>query len=1115
MLLSASNLLRFKKILGITLISIAAAVAGYAIREAVVRSSAHPVPVYFLFCPPVMVVGIWLGLWPGVLTTLAAAVLIANYVLPLHSKADDVALAVFVVAGIFMSITAELYRRFRDRKFDLQKREAIRASELRAEQIARDAEQDHRLAEAIQRERQRLRNVLDDLSIYVVLLGRDYTVPFANRYFERVFGKSEGRLCYQYLFHRTEPCENCESFKPFSTNRPHAWEWLGPDQRNYEIHDVLFTDHDGSQFVLETGLDITERKIGEQALERLNRALRAITNCQDLLLHATDEHMLLEGVCRVLVEQCGYQLAWVGRAEPNEDRTVTPIAAAGEKLDYVRTANVTWSDTDRGRGPTGTSIRTGKTVVLENALTDPRFEPWREPARNNGFGSAVCLPIDIGTELPLALSIYRVAVGAFSDEELVLLERLAGNIGFGIRAMRMRTALERNETDLRERLKEMSCLYRVSEIARTHKGSINELLQAIATVLPPAFLYPDLAGARIALPGLDERTANYRDTPWKLSRPILMDGQRAGTVEVSYAERTPELDEGPFFDEEGALLSAIATVIENSVHRIRAEEASRASEARYRDLFENAPMALWEEDLSEVRQYLQSLGVTTDGLDAFLRDHPDHVAHCIARVRVVEVNETSLRTFGAPDKEALRAHAGQLFPPECYDVFQTQLVAFARGMRSQVCEMPRRTMAGELRQFLVRWDVQHGHEDTLDRVLVSLVDITALRQLEQQFRHAQKMEAVGRLAGGIAHDFNNLMGVVFGYTDLLLESVGDDQPRRKQLLEIKKAADRAVSLTRQLLMFSRKQVVQKCVVNLNEVVRGLEKMLRQLIGEDIDLQLVLEPALGTVTADSGQIEQVLMNLVINARDAMPNGGTICIETRNVEHDEPYIQSHVAGEPGAYVLLSVSDTGIGIDKAMQAHIFEPFFTTKDKDKGTGLGLATAYGIVKQHDGFIWVYSEPGQGSTFKIYLRRVDAKVPLQRKPIEVRETYAWNGETVLVVEDEESLRNVICEGLTAAGCKVLLALDGADGLRVAAEHTGNIDLVLTDVVMPKVSGRELAAALKLKHPESKIVFMSGYAEPAVRKELSQFGSAYIEKPVTLRQLIRVLQSVVKGTPQHV
>jgi CheY-like chemotaxis protein len=366
------------------------------------------------------------------------------------------------------------------------------------------------------------------------------------------------------------------------------------------------------------------------------------------------------------------------------------------------------------------------------------------------------------------------------------------------------------------------------------------------------------------------------------------------------------------------------------------------------------------------------------------------------------------------------------------------------------------------------------------------------------------MEAIGRLAGGIAHDFNNLLAVITGYSDLLLESLASDLDRRK-VEQIQQAANSAASLIRQLLMFSRQQVVQQTVLDLNRAVGGIEKMLRRLIRENIEFTVTLDPHLVRVKADSGQIEQLVLNLVVNARDAMPNGGKLRIQTKNVRLKKD-AQSEAGVPSDPFVLLEVADTGIGMGQETQARIFEPFFTTKAVGKGTGLGLSTVYAIVKQSNGSIEVQSKLGQGSSFKIYFPAAE-QADADCESAAGAEKPVFSGETVLVVEDAEPLRRLICEALSASGCKVLSAPDGQEALRVVRRE-GSVDLLLTDVIMPGMNGPELAKQVRALRPQMKILYMTGYSGEFVRADMLTPGVSFIQKPFTPADLGRKIRRLL-------
>jgi two-component system cell cycle sensor histidine kinase/response regulator CckA len=513
--------------------------------------------------------------------------------------------------------------------------------------------------------------------------------------------------------------------------------------------------------------------------------------------------------------------------------------------------------------------------------------------------------------------------------------------------------------------------------------------------------------------------------------------------------------------------------------RKAAEVALRRSEEEFRSLIEHAPLGIYR--------------ATPDG-------------------RILTANPAFIRMLGYRWVEELERldMAGDLYAvAEQRDQLRAQLES-ADEATAEV-EWKRRdgtTITVRLNGHTVR-----GPDGAIECYEGLVEDITQQRSLEGQFRQAQRLEAVGRLAGGVAHDFNNILTAISGYTDMLLDDANPGDPRRQDLEEIRTAAQRAAGLTRQLLAFSRKQVLQTRVLDLNAVVQTLEKMLRRLIGEDIALVFTPGADLGAVRADPGQLEQVILNLAVNSRDAMPEGGKLTIETANITLDESYVREHTGAAPGRYVLLAVSDTGIGMDEETRSHMFEPFFTTKEQGKGTGLGLATVYGIVKQSGGYVWVYSEPGRGATFKIYLPRVDEPVDGEESVSGLPEV-AGGGETVLLAEDDAGVRQVVAEVLTQKGYRVLRADDGQTALALARENREAVRLLITDIVMPGMPGRELAGLVVALCPGVRVLFMSGYTDDAVvRHGVLQEGTPYLQKPFTPRALALKVRDVLDRGPR--
>jgi PAS domain S-box-containing protein len=514
----------------------------------------------------------------------------------------------------------------------------------------------------------------------------------------------------------------------------------------------------------------------------------------------------------------------------------------------------------------------------------------------------------------------------------------------------------------------------------------------------------------------------------------------------------------------------ISYVTDISVRK-HAEAALLASATQYRTLFEQSP------------------------LPKFLYDH--------GTLRFLAVNDAAVTHYGYSRAEFLTMTVSDLRPSEDVPAFLVAVGALGFGTTRAGLHRHKKKDGGVIEVDIT---IQKFVFDGRSCALTIAVDTTERSRLEAQLRQAQKMEAVGSLAGGIAHDFNNLLSVILSYSTLLVESLKPGDPMRADLEEIATAGTRAAQLTRQLLAFSRQQVLEPRILDLNAVMGGIAKMLERLVGEDVELTVAKSSSLGTVRADPGQIEQVLMNLVVNARDAMPRGGKLTLETANVELDATYTAQHAGVVPGSYVMLAVTDTGSGMDRATVARMFDPFFTTKELGRGTGLGLSTVFGIVQQTGGNIWVYSEPGAGTTIKVYVPRSDGVVASEAAPAPpVRRA----SETVLLVEDEESVRAVTRMILERAGYRVLEATSGGDALLICEQHTATIHLLLTDVVMPRMSGRLLAERLMPLRPTMRVVFMSGYTDDSVvRHGVLDSDVAFVQKPITPDALTRKLREVL-------
>jgi two-component system cell cycle sensor histidine kinase/response regulator CckA len=734
------------------------------------------------------------------------------------------------------------------------------------------------------------------------------------------------------------------------------------------------------------------------------------------------------------------------------------------------------------RVPFGESIsswvaRQHEPLILNGEVDDERFvAEWPRPE----IRSAISIPMLVAKRLIGVLNLNAVGrPRPFTLGQMKALTILAGTAAAALENASLYTQVRQAEADYR------SIFENAGEgiFRRTTDGKFITANPAMAEIL--GYQSPDELMSEVNEVGSRDPK---RQIEWERQ---LQEDERVAGFEAQYRRK-----DGSFVwlsesaravrNEEGAILY-VEGIAEDVTERKRAEYELSESEERYRELVENARDIIYQHDLEGNYTSLNKTGQQLTG-------------YSLAEALELNLMDTVAPEYLEKEREMLRLKlAGEIVTAYELEILTKD------GSR-----IPVEANTRLVYQNGVPVGVHGIARDITERKRLE----RALRESEEQLLQSQKLEAIGQLAGGVAHDFNNLLTAINGYSALALRRLGDDHPIAPYLEEIKKAGDRAATLTKQLLAFGRKQLLQPLALNLNDILVDMIKLLKRLIGEDIQLVTKPGPNLKQIKADPGQLEQVLVNLVVNARDAMPRGGTVTIETVNTTLDGAYASRHLDAIPGEYVMLVISDTGTGMDQKTQSRIFEPFFTTKAKDKGTGLGLSTVYGIIRQSGGSIWVYSELGQGTTFKVYLPLVEEE-PKQAAPTASAALMKGGSETVLLVEDEDMVRKLASELLAEGGYTVLEANGGEEAIQLGKEHTARIDLLITDVVMPKLSGKEVAEQLRAIHPETRVLFMSGYTDEAiVHHGIVDSDIAFIQKPFSERALAQKIRDVLDATNGH-
>jgi PAS domain S-box-containing protein len=944
---------------------------------------------------------------------------------------------------------------------------------------------------------------------------------------------------------------------------------------------------------------LKDQKKTEKRLRHLNRALRTLSECNQVLIRATDEMELLSSVCRIMVETGGYPMAWVGYVGSDEAQTIHPVAQSGCPPGLLETYRLTLADSENGQVPAGRAIQTCQPFLTRPPAVDPLHAFLQERGIRQRLVCSLSFPILVGPRAIGAMNIHSRQAKAFDSEEVALLQQLVNDLAFGIAALRTRRAHAKAEADLRlfRQLidqsndgifvhdSETGRILDVNETGCRLLGySREELLHLSPTDFDPTMQDPSRwaeslrqvrAAGSLTLETQHQRkdgtrydvevsvshtTHDHTEYLIAVVRDITERKQAQAALrasEVKYAivaDNTYDWEfwlspEGRFlytspsceritghtpaeFEADPDLMLRLIHPEDRAAfkaHRCHALKGRHQSEHEFRIVRPDGTQR-WighvcgpardesgrflgvrgsNRDITERKQAEEALRESEQKFRSLAEGSPDNIIRYDTQRRLLYVNRNVEVSLGFNLSSYIAKDQPPTKNPKFLDFenYMAKLRKVIETGQPEELEVTLRNPKDELRTHHIRFVAERGNDGRIIGAIAIGRDITEHKRAEEeqiklhkQLLQAQKMESVGRLAGGVAHDFNNMLGAIIGHTDLALGQLDPAHPLYAHLSEIRKAADRSANLTRQLLGFARKQTVTPKVLDLNETVETIFKMLRRLIGEDIELAWLPAATLWPIKADPSQIDQILANLCVNARDAITGPGRVTIETDNTTLTETYCSEHPGFSSGDYVQLSVSDDGCGMEKEILEKLFEPFFTTKEVGKGTGLGLATVYGIVKQNKGFINVYSEPGCGTTFKIYLPRHAATGgPMQQDSPALQ--MVRGHETILLVEDEPSILSITMLMLEKLGYRVLAAATPGEAIRLAKAQAGEIHLLITDVVMPHMNGQELAKNLHSLYPGIRALFMSGYTGNVVAHHgVLEEGVLFLQKPFTMQAL---------------
>ncbi|MFQ5736872.1 MAG: GAF domain-containing protein [Thermodesulfobacteriota bacterium] len=972
---------------------------------------------------------------------------------------------------------------------------------------------------------ERLRAVIDNSTAIIYLKDAEGRYILVNRRYRDIFGLSEEEI----IGHDDSeifPPDVAGAFmdndlKVMEAGRPMEFEEpivYGGELYYYLSIKVPLVDASGAPFATCCiSSDITGRKAAEERVSRLNRLYSVLSKINEAIVRIRDVDALQKEACRIGVEEGGFVMCWIGALDDPGD-AVTPVAWWGYGVEYLEGLSVTVKDVPEGRGPTGTAVREGRLVVSNDIERDGRMAPWRARALGLGFRSSAALPLFQAGRAAGVINLYASEPYFFNEEETKLLESMAADISFAMDSIE-------KERHAREADRELHLLQSLSLAVREAKDFhsaldvvLTGLCRATGWSLGEAWLprkggrtleYALSCGCGGRFSEFTEESRKITFEPgagvqgrvWATRRPlwipdITLHGYEFRRAAIARKAGLKAQFGIPILDGGEPLAVVIFFMTEAREEDRRLIDFVTVASAQLGPVLRSK---LAEEARAEIQQRYE--GLVNNLTIGVYRDTQGGDGH------IVEANPAAVEILEAPSRDELLKHRMSDFyaDPGTHGRLTSKMLdqGFIRNEEVELVTFSGRRLWASITAVMKKDAAGQRYFDGI------IEDITGRKRLEDQLRQAQKMEAVGQLAGGIAHDFNNILTALIGYGNLLIMKRGDDAVVRGYAKNMLGLSEKASSLTRGLLAFSRKQVISLQPVGLNALVRRVESTFLHLIGEDVELKSSLPVDEVTIKADPAQIEHVFMNLATNARDAMPHGGSIAISVDIVGLDDAFIGSHGYGEPGRYALLRFADTGSGIDEEVKKRMFEPFFTTKEVGKGTGLGLSMVYGIIKQHRGFIDVESEPGKGTVFSIYLPLMAAASGSDEPHGEKQASRGT--ETILLAEDQKEVRDMTRSMLEEYGYRVVTASDGEEAVGKFMEHRDAISLVVLDIIMPKKNGKEVWREIRKVAPNVRALFISGYSADAMKgRDMAAAAEVdFISKPVSPVDFLAKVREVIE------